>query len=273
MFITEIKRVFSGSMFYVSVIITLILLFYGIYDYAFASGFFPISEEILALGNTDPHLFNTFDAVLWSRIRVLSLPAPLLAALPFAASLAIDRNSLFLNSLLPRTNRTRYIISKFCVNGLAGGLALALPHIIIYLIAYLIFPEGIITYEGQSRMNVTGSFTWLYESNPALYVWGVIGVTFLFGSAYASLGLLVSLISNNVYIILASPFLFYIIPSVAFTTIAGANYWLPTVTWSIHLINNPSWSIILAELIIIIVICATASILYSFTHLQNLYVE
>jgi ABC-type transport system involved in multi-copper enzyme maturation permease subunit len=261
MIISDMRRVFFSRSFLIGFSITLIALAYGMYDYA--RDFFPLSEVALANG-ADPFTFNTYDAILWSRLNLMGLLAPLVVALPFADSVLSDRVSGYQYSILLRTPRLKYIFSKVTVTILSSIIVLVLPQIIMYFIASLIFPQGLMDYSqyGQMRLPVTGSFSAVYQSQPWLYIWFVIGLSAMFGAAYASLGLFVSCFTNNRYVVLAAPFMLYTTANFLIATFGGLEQWLPTVTFLVLQIGNPNWLIILGELLAILTISSVGVIVF-----------
>jgi len=248
----ELKRAFFSWSFGLAFLIGLIALGQGLYNYGRG---FPISPEAK---NADPFLYNSFDALLMARLGLISIVVPLLAALPFADSLALDRNSGYIRFLLLRTKRPKYIWSKFLANVLSGGMAVALPHIIIYITATIIFPEGLPTLIGQQRMIVTGPLSDVYQSNPALYVWFIIFLSLLFGVVYTTTGMTVACFSDNRYVVLASPFMFYIVTSFVIANLGGLEGWLPTAAFTPQQVTSSSWLSIFGEFAFIFIICTTA---------------
>jgi ABC-type transport system involved in multi-copper enzyme maturation permease subunit len=254
----ELRRAFSSWPFVIVVVIGTIALGQGLYSYG--QGY----QSYLSANKGDPFLYNSFDALLMARLGVISILAPLLAALPFADSLIVDRNSGFIRSMLLRSGRRKYVWSKLLATILVGGAAIAVPHIVIYGLASAIFPEGLSTTFGQQRMIVTGPLSDVYKSNPALYVWFNILISFIFGAVYAAIGMLVSCISDNRYIALASPFMFYIIMSFIIANLhGGLEGWLPTATFTPQQVTNTTWVSIFGQFSAILLVCVVAITLFA----------
>jgi ABC-type transport system involved in multi-copper enzyme maturation permease subunit len=263
----ELKRSFRSSSFAVALIVGLAILGQGLYSYGRG---FPVSAEAIARG-VDPFIYNMFDAVISARLGLMSVLAPLLAALPSAASLALDRSTGYIRSILLRSKRHRYIASKFIANALAGGLAIVLPHLVIYTLAAIVFPKGLMDYATfhQQRIIVTGPLAEIYRTDPSIYIWFLIVISFLFGVVYASIGMFVSVFTDNSYVVLASPFVFYLIASFLIASLGGLEGWLPTATFTPQQVTTTTWTSIFGEFAILFFICTLGMIIYIHRGLRN----
>jgi hypothetical protein len=246
----ELKRAFINLSFLFAFLISLLSLLSGLYGY----GYDYADSGVGTHPQVDPMLYNTFDATLNARFGVISLIAPLMAALPFAASFAVDSTSGYIRPLVLRSGKRSYVIAKVIANFLAGAVALALPHVIIYAIAALTFPEGLtnpVIYR-QSRMIVKGTWETIYWGNPVLYIWLIILLTFLFGGIYATLGMAAGTVSNNRYVALATPFIFYLVGSFIIASL-GYTDWLPTVSFTPQLVTNSTEISIFGNLLMVFI--------------------
>lgn len=263
----ELKRAFFNRYFTVAVVIGLVALGQGLYSYGRG---FPLNSEALSRG-VDPFTYNTFDALLSARLGLMSLVVPLIAALPFADSIAIDRSSGYIRPVLIRSQRHRYVGAKFIANALAGGIVVVLPHLVSYAVASAIFPEGLMDYETfrQQRMIVTGPLSEFYKTDPSLYIWFVILLSFLFGIVYASIGMFVALFTDNRYIALASPFIFYMVASFAIASIGGFEGWMPTATFTPQQVTTTTFVSIFVQFGMLFALCGIGVLVYSRQGLRN----
>ena len=140
---------------------------------------------------------------------------PLIAALPFADSLATDRMQGYFNQLLARANYKKVIWAKVAANALAGGVSASLPMILLYGVTRILLPVtthplnapiidqyAVRPYDGFLRM--------IFMQNPHWFVIIVISLVFLVGAIYATFGLSSSFLVNNRFFAFGLPFVFFI---------------------------------------------------------------
>jgi ABC-type transport system involved in multi-copper enzyme maturation permease subunit len=252
----ELKRAFISSGFVAGFLIATLSLLLGAYPYW---------RDFLIFGNSglgDPLFFNSYDAVIDARFGLLSVLVPIIAALPFAASYAIDVNSGYIRPSILRAKRFNYLAIKFVVNFVVGGVVVSLPQILLYALASLLFPEGLTTPEvyHQQRVIVAGLWETVYWSDPALYIWLVILLSFVFGGVYASIGMAAGSISQNTYVALVAPFILYL-PGTFILNTVGIRTWLPTVTFTPQQIPDASVVSVFGSLLsLLIIACLTFGI-------------
>ena len=138
--------------------------------------------------------------------------AALLATLPFADSFLTDRDQGFLRLVALRAPYHRYRAAKILAVALAGGSGLLLSLLIIFL-AGLGAPTdwNATVYSATSTLNngvPWGPFGGLYTQNPLYYLLYLLTSAFGFGAVYALLGLAVSTVVSNRYVVLAAPLVF-----------------------------------------------------------------
>ncbi|MGC8691263.1 MAG: hypothetical protein ACP5SP_07480 [Caldisericum sp.] len=204
-----------------------------------------------------PFINNAFDAFIYGAYYwVLPAIAPLIAVLPFAASLITDRSSGYVTFILSRTSFRKYITSKFFANLLAGGISISIPLLIIYGVINIFYPRGFppVPAPGEAWVNVRipyvslpGPMGYLYLTKTDLYVFFLIGLSFIFGATYASLGLALSLFLHNKYVALATPFVLYMIGGMV-ADMLGKSAWNPTNTLMPFFCHTTSWLSLFGEL-------------------------
>lgn len=207
--------------------------------------------------NFHPYNCNPYDALLYVHSGFFGLLAPLIATLPFGDSMVLDRAQGYLRNILLRTTFRRYFAAKFFVNLLAGGLAVAIPVLLVFIYANLIYPRGILPID-QARMTPggypNGPFKELYRSAPDLYALFRIGLAFLFGAIYANVGLLISLLVNNRYVVLATPFLLAMVGNFVLANLDLAR-WTPPTTLNPNMVSTTSALTVFGELGAIFAFC------------------
>ncbi len=216
---------------------------YGLSEYCFPKN----------IPGTHPFNCNAYDAVIFAQKGpngVIALLVPLLAVLPFADSYALDRTQGYLRHVLVRSSYRRYFFAKFVANLLAGGLAVALPLLLLFGYTNLVYPRGLLPIE-ESRVTIGGypygPLGSLYRIAPDLYILFRVGVGFIFGATYATLGLDISSFVNNRYIVLATPFLLYHVANFVLAVL-GLERWSPPATFIPDAVKTTSWLTVFGEL-------------------------
>ena len=229
----EFRRAFFSWAFVLALVITGVCFAIGLKEYGPpVSPFIRPEEQYLY-----PFAQNAFDAFLWAMGLggPLALFAPLIAALPFAASFITDRSSGYITFILSRTSFRRYRTSKYVANLLAGGVSTSLPLLVGYGIINIFYPRGFqpIPALGEAWVNVripwvnaNGTFGYLYRTKPDLYIFFLIGLAFLWGAAWATAGLTTSSFIHNKYRALVAPFLLYVVAHFVISVL-GVPEWSP----------------------------------------------
>lgn len=210
MFREEFKRAFINYGFLAAVVVGLLALSQGLSDYLSGP---PMTSEYLS--KLPLFYNNSYDAFIWSQRGIIGLLGPILAVLPFSDSYLNDRTSGFLRNILSRSSYKEYLFAKYCSTGLSGGFAIAIPMTIFFLVMNIVFPRGINTNPYELRIISTpealGPFGYFYQNNPDLYIFLLIGLGCIFGMVYAILGLSLSMFIENRYVVLATPFVLFMI--------------------------------------------------------------
>ncbi len=150
---------------------------------------------------------------------------PLVASLVSADSIAWDRQTGFIRLILPRTNRWGYglgkVLATTCWTTVVLGLGLlvafgvalfeyplTLPHWqFVHGTPVFTPPSGGAQYANPYPMFLHG----LLFAHPVLYIGMISGVTLLSAIAWANLGLLVSCVTKTPHLVLAAPWLIYLL--------------------------------------------------------------
>ncbi len=235
----ELYRAFWNRSFLLALVLGILLLGYGLFEYS----------EGTDIPGANPFLCNAYDAVIWAQAGPVALFVPLLAVLPFADSYALDRTGGYLRHVLVRSSYRRYLFAKFVANLLAGGLAVALSLILLFACTNLIYPRGLLPID-QARIGGAyphGPLGPLYRTAPDLYILFLVGVGFIFGATYATLGLAFSSFVNNRYVVLATPFLLYHIANFVLAVLR-LEEWTPPATFIPDAVKTTSWLTVFGEL-------------------------
>lgn len=135
---------------------------------------------------------------------------PISATIPYADSYWIDRHSGFTKIVYTKSRKFEYLISKYIVNFIVGGLVVIIPLVfnlyILFMIMPAIKPSVFSNFELAKSM-----FSYLYYFNPYLYLLAYLFMSFIFGGVYASIGLSVSTFCKNKFLVTAIPTIMYIL--------------------------------------------------------------
>lgn len=139
---------------------------------------------------------------------------PLIGAFPFADSLVIDRTQGYLYQLLARCPYRKVIRAKMVANALAGGVSTTLPLVLLYVVTNLLLPRT------QHPLNhplidqfavrpYNGLLRPIYLHSPDTFALILIGLVFIVGAAYTTFGLSLSFWTNNRFLALGLPYVFF----------------------------------------------------------------
>lgn len=216
----EFLHVIFGPMFILPFFISLGLLFLSLRQ------FYPL-DPTPPLG-WHPSYYNAYDA--WrSSIDLFVLFAPLAATLPYADSYLRDRDQGFARYALLRMTHSRYLIGKFIINGLVGGIAVVLPMIVFFGFMLAMYPRTLPPLSGtpysEEWMRSPGFLGSIYALHPNIYIFFRIILGFLFGFTCASLGMAISPFIRSRYVVLAFPFIFSEVYSFIFAIVGFPVWW------------------------------------------------
>ena len=184
----DIKRAIFGRSFLIAFGGMVLCLLIGAFSDALSV--FRMEERHVLYGYHRELLLNALGS------DIILFAVPILAAIPYTTAFTDDVKSGYLKPYLTRTSVTRYILGKGIGAAVSGGLALVLGILTALGIFMLVF----------SPMELYGEYA--VESK----IPDIILRCFLFflsGAMWASVGLLCSSLTQNVYLAYAAPFIFY----------------------------------------------------------------
>jgi len=195
MFISEIKRMFSRPLLYVSFIVGAILINRPLLESMFESADSGSISQILSV----PFAMSSFTPF-----------AAIFCALPFADSFCEDFNTGYVRSVISRSGLKKYALARCLSVAMSGGLVMA------GIIAVTILHCGILADSPDTPDTVEfmrnsiwmrSGIIFVMNGIPYLVLRVVFG--FLFGCVWSLIGLLTSTILTNRYVTYIAPFVLY----------------------------------------------------------------
>jgi hypothetical protein len=184
---------------------------------------------------------------VWFGSLILYTPLmPILAALPFSFSYLEDVKNGMIKYIDVRVNHKKYLATKVLINGLAGGMAVALPTIILTIVVSIFFTGDINDFYGKGIYG--GVFSNLLTYNFYLYAMVHILIEFIFGFAYSSIALAASSLVKNTIAVILSPFLFWVGGDLILQFFGIQSSYIPTEINQFYLIHTVTFNEIIVEL-------------------------
>lgn len=241
----EFSRAILNKMFILPLFVSLALLFLSL------SQNYPLDPK--PPPGWHPSYFNAYDA--WrAAIDAFVLFAPLAATLPYADSYLKERNQGFARYVLLRMTHKHYLVSKFVINGLIGGLAVALPMVLFFGYTFSMYAQTLppLSSSGYTEewMRAIGFLGGLFAPHPNLYIFVRIVLGFLFGLTHATLGMALSPFVREHYIVLVFPLVFFLIVSFMTSFLGIPTLWAGYVLAPDHIVSSTATTVILPLAII-----------------------
>ncbi len=183
----DIRRAVFGRSFLIAFIGMVICLLIGAFSDML--GVFRMDPIQVSYGYHRELLLKTLSS------NIILFAVPILAAIPYTTAFTDDVRSGFLKPYLTRTSVSRYILGKGIGAAVSGGLALVLGILVTLGLFFLVF----------SPFEVYGEYA-VQSLIPDIVLRLVL--FFLAGALWASVGLLASSLTQNVYLAYAAPFIF-----------------------------------------------------------------
>lgn len=140
------------------------------------------------------------------------LIAPILATLPYGDSFFSDKTSGYIKNVFIRTKKSNYYISKYIATFVVGGIVVVLPLLLNLYLTTMSLPS-IIPQVSTKTSTISSLSMWygLYYNHPLVYVFLYLLLDFFFFGLIATIALSISNSVNNKFVVLLSPFLYYVI--------------------------------------------------------------
>lgn len=135
---------------------------------------------------------------------------PLLCALPYGTSYLYDKKNGLINQLIYRMNRKNYYLSKFITCFVSGGTISTLPLVLNLLLCMCFLPWGMpLRSTSVYPIGESNAFSDVFYTKPLLYVMIYLLLTFILFGLINCLCLIFSLIEDNQFALMITPFVIY----------------------------------------------------------------
>lgn len=158
------------------------------------------------------YVISAYDGFIFFNLspisNVLILIMPILSSLSYSDSYLEDVNSGIVKFIYTRQEKDKYLITKYLANFVVSGVAFIIPLIINFIILILkipsVQPHPIL---GHQTISGGGLFAETFYDNPILYIGLWIIIYFLYSGVFASVGLSLSIFTQNKFVVLVLPFI------------------------------------------------------------------
>lgn len=228
----ELKKAIKNKFFIITLIIANIFaLFSALY---MIESYFDVKHQIKihgAGGNPMTQSFSLFNHWIGGESQSLGYTVyftllPLIAALPYSWSYFIENKTGYVKSVVTRSSKSQYYLSKYIATFTAGGLVVLIPLVVNLLIVASFVPA--ITpsklYALYYPVGFGSLWSALFYTHPVMYVMLYLLLDFIFAGLFATMGLAVSFFIKNRIAIILIPFFFILILHYARTFLAYKYY-------------------------------------------------
>lgn len=224
----DIRRMFTSWSFFAGI---LIVIMGGIISYS-------RNTELFGLNNLEK--VGTLNIFIFSNIVsnvVMSILAPLVAALGFSLSTFDDIKTGFMNNVIINTNPKKYLFARIISTAFSGAIVFLISYVLFFLVSY------IIDCSASVRVGFRfGLFLKIYDKSLFLYCIVFILHSMLFGSIFSLFGMGIALNVRNKNMVLILPLICYYLPSYIVSifpqkVVQILTYFIPFLTFEISTLD------------------------------------
>ena len=142
---------------------------------------------------------------------------PLICVLAYGWSYSSDVRSGYIKSIITRTSKSKYLISKYFATFISGGLVVLIPILVNILTLACFMPFRMPNVSDSIYYAELSAFAFanLFYKVPALYMVIILIFHFILGGLFATFAMAVSMFTTNKYIVTLFPFVFSFLYSYA----------------------------------------------------------
>ncbi len=132
---------------------------------------------------------------------------PIISVIPYGMSLYNDMNSGYISSVLAKCSRKDYLVSKYVVTFISGGIVVAAPLILSIMTAACYLPAVGIDLLAMKGGSNTALWHGLFYEHPVLYAVCFTVLNFIYGGIFALICVTVSKWFANRFMAAIFPFI------------------------------------------------------------------
>lgn len=228
----EIKKVLKGKLFWLVIIFAVVLtVLSAVYAIQLKNRNFEILNKYgynLLYAIND----NTYSNTVYRDYTSIT-PAmfyrfiPLICVLAYGWSYSSDVRSGYIKSIITRTSKLKYLISKYFATFISGGLVVLIPILVNILTLACFMPFRMPSVFDSIYYSELPAFAFanLFYKAPALYMVIILIFHFILGGLFATFAMAVSMFTTNKYIVTLFPFVFSFLYSYVCSVFLNNFFW------------------------------------------------
>ncbi|MPW26363.1 hypothetical protein GC105_11245 [Alkalibaculum sp. M08DMB] len=167
-----------------------------------------------------------YNMQLWSiGGEYLSLFYIIIAVVPVCWIMVYERKNNYLAYVVPRISKLKYLLLKWLISAFSSALVMFIISFTALLFILYIFPQvDIVLPLSENDISIRVYKGLLYVKYPLLYGFLLSAWRGILAFLFSTLGYVLSLFIKNLFIVLATPFLFGIIDSFVLGTLGYSQY-------------------------------------------------
>lgn len=216
----ELKKAFQNKLFWVTIVIAgFIAVLSAIYNIQVIQGEKAYYANIVTQYSTEAvnpnsplySLFNHWICEDFSSLAstMFFMLFPIFAVLGYGWSLFSEQKSGYIKNIVTRVSKRSYFLSKYIATFLSGGILVAVPVILNFLLVSMFVPavKPDIFYDIGWTVGADSMFSEYFYTQPFVYVFLRILVVFLFSGAIATISYTLAFFVRNRFAVILFPFL------------------------------------------------------------------
>ncbi len=213
----EVKKAFTNKLFLLSLLLASALALYSavfciISHYKFVQ--MDLAAGAITSYTLNPELPGSSLFTQWIGKEFISpagslfyLLMPLFATLGYGWSYCSERKSGYIKAIATRTSKQNYFFSKYIAVFLTGGMVIAIPILLNVMLVAAFVPaiQPDVFYDIYYAAHPWSTLTPLFYAHPFIYMLLKILATFIFAGLISTIGLCITFISKNVFVVTLTP--------------------------------------------------------------------
>lgn len=213
----EFRKLFKSKWLWISLIFGMVIIAFQSYTFYKLSYLGNIAnyEAAVAGGKYEGYMYPVVMIQGWigQNYATFFLPLfyllfPVIAVLPYGASLYTELNSGYLKNIFTRVNKAKYLACKYFVGFIAGGVAVSFPILLSMLISALYLPN-LPQNPMMLQMTIGNPSMWsdIFMTRPEQYIFRFTLLAFIFGGLMSTIALGLAQFASNIFAVWLFQFL------------------------------------------------------------------